>query len=179
MTTKKLNVTEDGKPVGTIEFTFVEPKEGVESPPDNVATFDLTKCNEATVFRLALHGASQKIGDSYASAGQSDDPVAYAKLAVKETIEQLYAGEWRATSSAGPRVNDLATAMARASGQPLDQMIAAVAAMDDDQKKVYRKKPKIAAALAAIAAEKAIAKAKKLEEASAKADADAETAPTA
>lgn len=147
-----------GQPTGLIVWTF---------PDETKETFDLTKVNDGIKVRLSLHGASQKVGDSYAGAAQSGvDPIEYAKQAVKDTIAQLYAGDWRAASAVGgPRVNDLAVALSRVTGEPLEGdegTIALVAAMTDEDKKVYRKKPKIAAALALIAAERAAAKAAEL-----------------
>lgn len=152
-----------GVPTGVIRFTF-EDKETED--------FDLSKVSDDMKFRLAIHGASQKIGDSYASASQATDAVAFAKAAVKETIAQLYAGTWRATVSAGPKANDLALAMSRVDGDTsLEDCIELVGAMSDDEKKVWKKKPKIAAQIALIAVERAQAKANKLAELAAKADA--------
>lgn len=132
------------------------------------ATFDLSKVSPDILTRLALHGASQKIGDSYAGAGDSADPAAYAEQAANETIAQLLAGDWRVTVSGGPRTSDLATAISRLNGQPIETVVAGLAKANDDQKKELRKVPAIAAALAAIKAENAMARAKKLAEQAAK-----------
>lgn len=80
---------------------------------------DLSKLPEAVVVRLAVHGLSQKIGDSYAGAGKAEDPIAYADEAIRETIEQLLKGEWRVASiagAAGPKIGKLVRAVARAFG---------------------------------------------------------------
>lgn len=157
-----------GQPTGKILFTFSD---------DSTETFDIANVSEGMLFRLALHGAGQKIGDSYAGAAGADDALAYAKAATKETIAQLYAKDkggldtWRVGGGGGgPRVNELAAAIARATGMDLDEAVATVAEMDDDDKKAYRKKPKIAAALAAIAAEKAAKRAQELADKAAKAE---------
>lgn len=143
-----------GQPTGLILFTFSD---------DSTETFDLGKSNDAMKYRLALHGAGQKIGDSYAGAASDENPLEFAKTAVRETIAQIYAGTWRVGGGGGgPRINELAQAMARATGETLEAMVEFVGAMTDEEKKVYRKKPKVAAKLAEIAAEKAIARAAEL-----------------
>jgi hypothetical protein len=69
------------------------------------------------VTRLAVHGLSQKLGDSYANAAKQPNPLAWAKEAAKETLDQLLAGTWRVAAAAGePRVTQLARAVARAFG---------------------------------------------------------------
>lgn len=155
-----------GKPTGQIVFTFSD---------NSTETFDVTKVGEDIKFRAMLHGFSQKIGDSYAGAAATEDPLAYAKSAVRDTIAQLYRGEWRVAASGGggPRVSDLATAIAQVTGESLEECVEFVGAMTDEEKKVWRKKPKIAAALAQMAAERAAAKAAALAaEAANAADAD-------
>ncbi len=144
---------EAGKPTGEIKFTFSD---------ETSEVFNLTSVKDDIRVRLALHGAAQKIGDSYAGAAATDDPLAYAKQAVKDTIAQLYAGDWRVSGGGGgPRVNELAIAISRAGGEPLEECIEFVGAMTDEDKKAWRKKPKVALALAQIAAEK---QAKRIEE---------------
>ena len=70
----------------TVVFTMEAP----EGEVGEKFTFDLSKVSPDNVIRLALHGASQKIGDSYAGAKDSgEDPVAYAKAAIADTIKQL------------------------------------------------------------------------------------------
>jgi hypothetical protein len=175
-TTKEIVTDADGNPTGSIVWKFSD---------ESTITFDMSKVPDAIKSRLALHGASQKVGDSYAGAAGSSDPLAYAKKAVEETIAQLYAGDWRATVAAGPRVNDLAVAISRATGEPLEGdggTIELVAAMSDEDKKVWRGKTKIKLALAQIVNERNAAKiaalTKKAEEEDAKAK-EAAPAPTA
>lgn len=147
---------------GTVSFDFENGKSAV---------FDLSKVSADIVRRLALHGASQKIGDSYAGAGDSADPAAYAEQAAGETIAQLVAGDWRASSGGGPRVSDLAVAMSRLNGKPVEEVVESLSKATDEQKKELRKHPKIAATLAAIKAENAAKRAAAL---AAKADAGGE-----
>jgi hypothetical protein len=141
---------------GTVTFDFENGK---------TAVFDIAKVSADIAKRLALHGASQKVGDSYAGAGEAADPVAYAEQAAGETIAQLVAGDWRVTSAGGPRVSDLAAALSRLNGQPVEVITEQLAKATDDQKKDLRKIPQVAAALAAIKAESAAKRAAKLAEA--------------
>ena len=76
-----------------------------------------TLIQEAPVLvRLAVHGSSQKFGDSYASAGSKEQPLSYAKGRVKEVHEQILAGDWRVTGEGGVKITQLARALARATG---------------------------------------------------------------
>jgi hypothetical protein len=148
-----------GKPTGRVIFTFSD---------DTTEVFDVSKVPEAIQARLMLHGASQKIGDSYAQAASTNDPLAFAKTAVKDMIAQLYKGEWRGTVEGAPRVNELAVAISRATGESLEDAVALVAELDDAGKKEWRNKAKIKVELAKIALEKQTAKLKAAEEAAAK-----------
>lgn len=155
MTKKVVELNEAGLPTGRIVFTFDD---------ESTQVFDLAQVNENVVRRATMHGFSQKIGDSYAGAANSGtDPVAYAKAAVADTIAQLYAGDWRASSagSAGPRVTDLALAVSRVTGKDVQTVVELLDGLDDDGKKALKSKPKVKAMLALIAAEKATKRAEK------------------
>lgn len=130
----------------------------------NVQTFELDKVSDEIRVRLALHGASQKVGDSYAGAGDSADPTAYANEAVKDTIAQLLAGEWRVGGGGGPRVSDLAQALSRISGESVEAVTEKLSKAGDEEKKNLRKHPQVAAILAAIKAENAAKRAATLAE---------------
>jgi hypothetical protein len=175
-TSKTINVIPEGQenagaPSGTITFTFSD---------DTTETFDVSKVPDNIRFRLALHGAAQKIGDSYAGASADENPLAYAKDAVKSTIAQLYAGDWRVGGGGGgPRVNELAMAISRAGGETLEECVEFVGAMSDDEKKAWRKKPKVALALAQIAAEKQAKRIAELQKAAEEEDRKAAEAPAA
>lgn len=129
--------------------------------------FDLSKVKPEIVLRLALHGASQKIGDSYAGAGGDDvaDPLAFTKEAIAATIKQLYDGDWRTAAVGGPRISDLAVAISQLTGQSVEAVSETLAEATAEQQKAMQKEPRIAAKLAEIrakrAAEKAAAMAKK------------------
>jgi len=150
MTKKAIDVE-----AGTVTFDFENGK---------VIVIELAKCTGDALRRLPLHGISQKAGDSYAGAGDSADPAAYAEAAVLEVQKQLYAGEWRATSAGGPRTSDLATAISRLNGKPVEEVVESLGKATDEQKKELRKHPQIAATLAAIKAENAAKRAATLAE---------------
>jgi hypothetical protein len=145
-----------GFPTGVIQFTFED---------NTVQTIDVNALNEDTKFRALVHGISQKVGDSYAGAKAEENPLAFAKQSAEETIAQILRGEWRAASSGGgPRVTDLAVAFSRVTGKTVEECVEYIGTLDEAQTKELRGKAKVKAALAAITAEKAIAKAKKLAE---------------
>jgi hypothetical protein len=150
MPKKIIVATEAGLPTGIIKFLF---EDTTEQPVDLISLTDEMK------FRLMVHGASQKIGDSYAGAKSEPDPVAFAKTAVSETIDQIVKGLWRVTASGGPRVTDLATVFAKVNGFSIEEAVEFVGGLTDEDVKALRKKPKIAAGLATLAAERAVAKA--------------------
>ncbi len=138
---------------------------------DTIETFDLTAVTPEIMVQLALHGASQKIGDSYAGAkaacAESDiDPVDYAIGQVQGVIKQLLEGDWTVRTPGGQTVTDLANALAEAVGCPLEDAIARLTDADAEDKKALRAHPDIAAVLARIKSERA---AKKAAEAEAKA----------
>lgn len=120
----------------------------------SVVDFDLNKVSQEVRDQLALHGASQKIGDSYAGVkGNFAEGVANAK----DVVEQLYAGVWRASreDDARPRLAELAAAIARIKGVPLESATAAVEKGTDEQRKTWRSNAKVKAVIAQIRAEKA------------------------
>jgi hypothetical protein len=139
----------------------------------SVLTIALSELSPATVIRAALHGISQKGGDSYAGAKDEADPIAFAKAQVADVIRNLQAGDWRAasTGSGGSRISDLAKALAAATGKPVEEIHESLAEATDEQKKEFAKIPKVAAHLQRIKAEKAIERANK---AAAKAEGAAE-----
>ena len=114
---------------------------------------------EETIKRLALHGASQKLGDSY--SGEDDIEVARARaLGVANRLKQ---GDWKAVreGSGGSRISDLARALAAITGNTVEQSVAVIEDMDKAKRAGLRRHPKIAAELARMAAERAQEKANK------------------
>lgn len=130
--------------------------------------------------RLALHGISQKVGDSYAGAAEADNPAAYVADAIKETLKQISENAWRVTQAGGFRVSLLARALARAAGQTPEAAQAVIdhnSQLDDDGKpsdegkawlKELRADEAIKSAVAAIKLEDAEKAKAKLKEQAAK-----------
>ena len=122
-------------------------------------------CNELSPEmqkQLMLHGALQKIGDSYAGAKGN---YAEAIESAESVMEQLKQGVWRAARGEGdarPRLAELAEAISRIKQVDLEKSTAAVEKATDDQRKQWRSNAKVKAVIAQIRAEKA---AKALEEA--------------
>jgi hypothetical protein len=114
--------------------------------------FDPKKCSDQIRFWLTSHGGVQKIGDSYASAkGNYGEAVANAQA----VIDALYAGDWGPGREGGPRLAELAEAIARIKGTDLDKTRQAVEAATDEQRRNWRSNAKVRHAIAAIKAEKA------------------------
>lgn len=154
MTKKAYELDAEGSPTGALIFTFDD---------GEVIRFDTSKVSEEIRNRAVLHGFSQKLGDSYAAAAKEENPLAWAKEQVREVISQLLAGDWRAARAVGaPRVSDLAQALAMVTGTSIDEAHAFVETLDDDQKKAYRAKNKVKAALATIKSKRLLAQAEKL-----------------
>jgi hypothetical protein len=160
-----------------VSFVMDKPADAPEGFAPEVFIFDLSMVNEETRDRLALHGASQKIGDSYAGAKESgEDPIKYATDAVNETIAQLYRNEWAIARSGGgaPRTSLLVQAYAAIKGVSLEEAQEVIGSLTDEEKKAVQGTKKIAAWIAMRRAEQAAERAKKLAEAAAAEDATAE-----
>jgi hypothetical protein len=163
-------------PTKSVVFTLDKPANAAEDFVAEKLAFDLSAVNEETLIRLALHGASQKIGDSYAGAKDSgEDPLAYTKSAIEETIKQLYEGKWAVTrtGSGAPRVSILVLAYAKVKGITPEESLEVVGALDEEEKKVLQQNKKIAAAIAGLRAEQAMKRAEAAAKAAEEEDAKA------
>lgn len=130
----------------SVEFTF----EGKE--PRNIT---LASFSQEIQLHFALHGMSQKLGDSYSSA---KGDVAVAEAAFDQTLAQLNAGEWRAARGEGdakPRTTELAAAIARIKNVPVEDVVAKLAASTDEERKTLRSNERVKATIAVLRAEKA------------------------
>lgn len=141
---------------GTFSIVFSDGSESevsLESLPANIVRL------------LALHGLSQKLGDSYASVKGN---VGEAKEKYEGVLTQLRAGEWRKTRAEGgegqTKVTELAAAIARFRNAPIEKANAVIAAATPEQKKAWQANAQIKAIIATIRAEKAAAKAAKAQE---------------
>jgi len=116
---------------------------------------------------LALHGLSQKLGDSYASV-KGDVAAAQAKF--EAVLTQLQAGEWKKAREAGEggsKITELAEAIARFKGLTdaagVEKANKVVAAASKEQIATWRANTKLKAIIAQIRAEKAAARAAEAE----------------
>lgn len=137
-----------------VEFTFVG-MEPVEIP--------LSAFSDEVQLHFALHGISQKLGDSYASA-KGDVTAAFKSF--NDVVTQLKSGDWRSSAGEGeskPRTTELAEALARIKGVALEDVQAALSAATDEEKKTLRSNERVKTVIAVIRAEKQQAKLEKLE----------------
>lgn len=102
--------------------------------------------------QLGGHGLLQKGGDSYAGVKGN---VAEAYANCSEVIEQLKAGVWAGGGEGGPRIKDLAEAIARIKSVTIEAATTAVTAATDELRKQWRSNPRVKSVMATIAAEKA------------------------
>lgn len=136
----------------TVEFKFPE-------PVSKSIVVEFAKLANPMKLRSALHGISQRIGDSYAGAKSVQE----AYDSAKSVFDELVAGNWSAPRSAGgPRTTLLAEALVRVTKGnkklptlTLEQAIEVVSEADDDTKKGLRNSPDIKKAIAQIQLERA------------------------
>lgn len=114
----------------------------------DVLTCDVADIDTDIMERLAIHGISQKVGDSY--AGIPDVVESYNTA--KAVWNNLLNGLWAVKASRGGRLVD---ALHRVTGKPLELCQEKVSGMDDDTKKLLLKRADIKKALADMAAEAA------------------------
>jgi len=131
---------------GVVEFKFSN---------DNVLSIDVGTLSPEVTRRLALHGLSQKIGDSYAGAESVEDAYEVAS----EVAVMLRDGKWTERTAGEPRTSALSEALAKVAGQTIEASKAVVDAMNDEQRKALRNHPQVKVAMAEIRAEKERAKA--------------------
>lgn len=120
-----------------------------------VLSLDVSNLSEEIQTELMLHGALQKIGDSYAGAAGD---YAYAKAQAEKVIQNLIDGVWKAAREAGeakPKSGELVQALAEIKGLEVEAVAAAVEAMDDERRKAVRSHPAVKAKIAEIRARKA------------------------
>lgn len=127
---------------GFVRFEFAD-GEFLQCTLDKIVSADV-------MGRLALHGISQKVGDSYAGA----ESVKEARLLAEGVWRNLVSGLWVVKATRGGKIVE---ALHRVTGQPIDVCLDKFAGMDEAAKKNLRKHPAIKKALAEIEAERAAA----------------------
>ena len=99
------------------------------------------------VTRLALHGLSQKLGDSAASFSKEEN-FHGAFGAMQGTADNLLQGVWAAKGGSG--TSDLAQAIAELQDIEIEEAEAAIARMDEDTLKEFKSHPEIKLKIAEI-----------------------------
>ena len=99
------------------------------------------------VERLALHGLSQKIGDSAANFSKEEN-FHGAFGAMQGTADNLLQGIWAAKGGSG--TSDLAQAIAELQDVEIEEAEAAIARMDEDTLKIFKSHPEIKLKIAEI-----------------------------
>jgi hypothetical protein len=120
-------------------------------------TLDLSTIPEETQQDLMIHGALQKIGDSYASAGGD---YAFGVASAEKVIENLQNGLWGTPRVGGSgdskkSSGELATALSLLQGKDVAEVAAALEAATDEQRKALRSHPAVKAKIAELRAAKA------------------------
>lgn len=114
--------------------------------------------SEEIIERLALHGLSQKVGDSTSSLSKDRD-FHGAFGAMQGVVDNLSNGLW--SSRAGSGTNDLVAAIAKLQGIELEEAQAAVDKATEEQIAAFKKHPAIVAEVKRMQAERASELAKK------------------
>lgn len=137
------------KTVGTdrVTFAFVN---------GETVTANIEDLPEDMVKRLAIHGLSQKVGDSYASAETIEEAISSANA----VLNNLASNVWATKSVRGGKIVEALVAF---SGKPYEECLTVYAKMDDKAKAVLRKHPSIKMELAKIEAKRAEATAAAVE----------------
>lgn len=103
------------------------------------------------VNRLALHGMSQKLGDSYASAMSIKE----AREGVTALYNALKEGSWTLRGESGPRITVWVQALARAAKVTEEEALKKWDEMKEEDRKALKNHPGMKAAKAEIDLEKA------------------------
>ena len=145
--TKKIKFAEKTSEGTVLSFKFGN---------DTTVTVDLSELSEDIQQSLMVHGALQKIGDSYASAGGD---YAFAIAAAEKVIDNLRNDLWgsaRTGSGEGKKSSgELATALSLLQGKDVAEVAAALEAATDEQRKAVRAHPAVKAKIAELRAAKA------------------------
>jgi len=122
-----------------------------ESTP---TTIKLSELKPELVTRAALHGISQKGGDSYSQC----TTIAEAKANLQATLDAFKQGDWNrsGTASGGVWVEAIAAVM----NQPVEAILVQWAKKTDAEQAAAKKHPEVMAAKAKIDAARAASKAK-------------------
>lgn len=119
-----------------------------------VLEFDIAQVeDELTRHRLMMHGASQKIGDSFAGVKGN---FAEGKANAQGVIDLLYRGEWsEEREGGGPRLGELSEAISRIKGVELEKVRKVVEDATPEERASWRSNNEVKKMVAQIRLEKA------------------------
>ena len=103
---------------------------------------------KSIIHQLALHGLSQKVGDSYSGA----ESVEEARVLAEGVFENLKAGSWAVRASRGGKFVE---ALVRATDKEYGECLTAWNAMSKEEQKTLKAHPAIKKAIAEIDLERA------------------------
>lgn len=121
-----------------------------------IVTVDLEQFPLDTITKLAIHGLSQKLGDSYASANDKGMSIQDCVDVVTEMVGRLEHGDWDTSGSRG--VSIMAEAIAVLLDKDIRQCADLIAGMTDAERGAMSKRPDVKAEVARIKAARARAK---------------------
>ena len=142
---RELIMNDAGETVGW-RFTFTN---------GNVFEADVADLSEAILFRYAVHGVGQKLGDSYAGAKTKGLTVDECEAGIRELWKASLNGNFNLSRTVGGKLLEAFIRVATAAGSSEGEARELFATCDDDTKAELRKVPQIKAALAEIEAERA------------------------
>ena len=131
----------------SVEFTFAN---GV------TLSADLRMLSTTIIERLALHGLSQKLGDSYASANEKGWSVDECYDQAADVFNNLKLDNWAVSGGSGSNI--LSEALSRLTGKTVEECVTAISILSDDNRKALEKRPDVKAMVLTIKAERAAAK---------------------
>lgn len=135
---------------GTVSFWFTD---------SDTVTFNIGDLDDAGLKRAALHGISQKGGDSYAGV----KTVKEAQENLVKTLAAVEKGDWSTRAPGEPRTAVLVESLARAAGKTLEQaqkVIDGIKDFIDSEKTVEENAEVVKEKLKALNADPAVKKAK-------------------
>ena len=123
---------------------------------DTTTLVDLDAFTPELIARAAIHGLSQKLGDSYSGAAGN---ILNAKAMFDDTLASLIAGDWNRAGGGFSTGGIWVEALAQAADATIEEALEKWNAMDDAERAAIRKLPAVKLAKAEIELARAKAKA--------------------
>jgi hypothetical protein len=127
---------------------------------NSTAELSLASYSPEIIRQLALHGLSQKAGDSYAGAAKASEEEGitadeYCQAAVARVDQQLREGNFNAGGGGGVRGGIFVEALTQVTGKSQDDIVALVNSLDEEKVKELKKHPQVKNAMLQIRAARA------------------------